>query len=555
MSIDQTSSAGSPPETEELQRELDAAEAQFAGIVEISADAIISIDEQQRICLFNQGAVRTFGYTAQEIMGQPLDILLPERFRKVHRRHVKHFGEAPEQARRMGERTAIAGLRKDGTEFPCEASISRYTVRDRTVFNVVLRDITDRARAAERQRLLATAGELMATGLDLAETISRAARLTIPTLGSACVIDVFAIEDGPPPACMHVSAERETALAAICQARALDVEASPAIAEAIHAAEPIVRRARDLSPNDRLRSIIEAAVGETEAGEAAVLALVARGRGLGVMVLCRAIRPFSEDDLRSIEDLARLMALAIDNARLYEESQRAIRARDQTIAVVSHDLRNPVNAIRMIAGNMLSGAAGKGDPTSVEYIQVIQQAARQADRLIQDLLDVARIEEGRLRLALVDTPLLPLLHDALEVMLPIARERGVVLRGDLQPSEEDVVTVDPGRVHQVVSNLVGNAIKFTPRGGEIVLHAALVDERVRVAVRDTGVGIPATSLPHLFDRFWRGREDRRGSGLGLTISKGIVEAHGGRIWIESAPGEGTVVTFELPARDVVSGLN
>lgn len=546
MSSDQPSSAASPPDEESLQRELDAAEARFAGIVEISADAIISIDEDQRICLFNQGAEQTFGYSALEAVGQPLDILLPERFRNVHRKHVKHFGTAPERARRMGERTAIAGLRKDGTEFPCEASISRYEAGEHTVFNVVLRDITDRTRAAERQRLLATAGELMATGLDLAETLSRAARLAIPTLGSACVIDVFAIEDGPPPACTHVSAEREQAFAEICRERPLDVEASPTVAEAIHAAVPIVRRARDLAPDDRVRTVIEAAVGDTEKGEAAVLALVARGRGLGVLVLCRAIRPFSDEDLDTIGDLSRLMALAIDNARLYEDSQRAIRARDQTIAVVSHDLRNPVNAIRMIAGNVLEGVSAQADATTVEYVQVIQQAARQADRLIQDLLDAARIEEGRLRIVPVETALLPLLRDALEVMLPLARERGVTLRGDLEPAEDYVVMVDAGRVHQVVSNLVGNAIKFTPRGGEIVLHATVGPESVRVSVRDTGIGIPASSLPHLFDRFWRGREGRLGSGLGLTIAKGIVEAHGGRIWVESTPGQGTTVIFELP---------
>jgi PAS domain S-box-containing protein len=550
VSTDQTSSAESPPETEALQRELDAADARFAGIVEISADAIISIDEDQRICLFNQGAEQTFGYAASEILGRPLDVLLPERFRNAHRRHVKHFGKGPERARRMGERTAIAGLRKDGTEFPCEASISRYRVGERLVFNVVLRDITDRARAAERQRLLAAAGELMATGLDLSETLARAARLAIPTLGSACVIDVFAIDDAPPASCTHVSSERERTFTEVCQSHPLDIDASPTVGEAIHAGVPIVRRAGDLPPDDRLRAVIEAAVGKTDRGEAAVLALVARGRGLGVMVVFRAIRPFSDDDRDTMGDLARLMALAIDNARLYEESQRAIRARDQTIAVVSHDLRNPVNAIRMIAGNVLSGDSGKSDPAVLEYVTVIQQAARQADRLIQDLLDVARIEEGRLRVTPVDTALLPLLRGALEVMLPFAQERGVTLRGDLLPGDDDIVAVDPDRVHQVVSNLVGNAIKFTPRGGEIVLRAAIGDEGVRISVRDSGVGIPPQSLPHLFDRFWHGREDRRGSGLGLTIAKGIVEAHGGRIWIESTPGQGTTVTFELPADQV-----
>jgi PAS domain S-box-containing protein len=542
---DPTSFAEDPSQNDSLERSLAAAEARFAGIVEISSDAIISIDEDQRICLFNQGAEQMFGYTATEIMGRPLDLLLPERFRGAHRRHVQHFGAGHERARRMGERTAIAGLRKDGTEFPAEASISRYRVGERLVFTVVLRDVTERARAAERQRLLANAGELMATGLNLSETVERAARLAIPTLGSACAIDVFAIDAAPKAACAHVSAERAAEFAAVCQSHPLDVEASATLGEAFAARVPIVRRMADLPPDDALRRVVAAAVGGDSNGVAAMFALVARGRGLGVMVLCRSSRAFDNDDLDTISDLARLVGLAIDNARLYEESQRAIKARDQTVAVVSHDLRNPVNAIRMIAGNVLTDPTVQADPALVEYVQVIQQAARQADRLIQDLLDVARIEEGRLPVTPVTTPLLPILHDAVEVMQPHAQERGVMLRVSAPP-DDIVVVVDAVRLHQVVSNLVGNAIKFTPRGGDVLLESRIRASEVEIAVHDTGVGIPAEAVPHAFNRFWRGREGSRGSGLGLAIAKGIVEAHGGRIGLASVEGKGTTVTFVLP---------
>ncbi len=142
------------PSVEGLEQELRAAIARFEGIVGISADAIISINEEQKITLFNEGAEQIFGYTAAEMLGRPLEILLPERFREHHHGHVREFGAGQDRARRMGHRRAISGLRKNGEEFPAEASISKYADRDSVVYNVVLRDITEQRRAADQMQAL-----------------------------------------------------------------------------------------------------------------------------------------------------------------------------------------------------------------------------------------------------------------------------------------------------------------------------------------------------------------------------------------------------------------
>ena len=163
----------------------------LAGIVTISADAIICVDDSQRIIFFNEGAESIFGYAADEIMGQPLERLLPDRYRATHASHVRTFGDSNVRARRMGERGQILGLRKNGEEVPAEAAISHLGERGKRVYSVVLRDVTERRRAHETQRFLAEAGETLASSLGHEETLRNVARLAVPRLADACVVHVF----------------------------------------------------------------------------------------------------------------------------------------------------------------------------------------------------------------------------------------------------------------------------------------------------------------------------------------------------------------------------
>jgi signal transduction histidine kinase len=240
------------------------------------------------------------------------------------------------------------------------------------------------------------------------------------------------------------------------------------------------------------------------------------------------------------------------NERLLVEMEKAVKQRDEMLALVSHDLRNPANAVKMLAGAILRATESNGSylaPEVADHAAVMLQAASQMDALIQDLLDATRLEAGRLRVSPQWTPPGDLVSAAVETLTPLALAKSIALSVNTAPDLPDVYA-DPGRLTQVLSNLIGNSLKFTPEGGAVTVDARLEGKFVLIAVRDTGVGIPPSDLPFVFNRFWQAkRMNRSGAGLGLAIARGIVLGHGGRIWIESSPGVETVVRFTLPTKE------
>ena len=230
-------------------------------------------------------------------------------------------------------------------------------------------------------------------------------------------------------------------------------------------------------------------------------------------------------------------------SRMYKEAEETIDAREQVLKIVSHDLRNPLHTISMCASLLLDVPMQASDQSG--HLQRIKRAGERMNRLVQDLLDVAKLEAGRVGIDARELQVAPLVREAHEMLAPLAAEKAIRLDcavADGLPA----VTADSGRVLQVLSNLVGNAVKFTPKEGRIVIRADSAPGGVRFSVSDTGPGIPQEQLGKLFGRFWQGNPaDRRGIGLGLSIAKGIVDAHGGRIWVESRVGEGTTFFFSL----------
>jgi signal transduction histidine kinase len=217
------------------------------------------------------------------------------------------------------------------------------------------------------------------------------------------------------------------------------------------------------------------------------------------------------------------------------------------LAMASHDLRNPLSTIGLHAA--LIRRLAQGDARIGEPAERIQQTVARMSALIDQLLDLGRIEAGRITLAPREVDARAIVSELTSSLTPIADDRRIHLAAEL-PGEELPVLADRDRIAQVLSNLVGNALKFTPEGGSITVRVARDGAAARFSVADTGPGIPAEHLAHLFDRYWRGPgSSRAGAGLGLFIVRGLVEAHGGRVWVESAPGAGSTFSFTLPAAE------
>jgi signal transduction histidine kinase len=245
--------------------------------------------------------------------------------------------------------------------------------------------------------------------------------------------------------------------------------------------------------------------------------------------------------LSSFEELIRT------NEELQKSKQRAeaaTRARDEVLATVSHDLKNPVGTIYTSATLLLDMPLPP--EAQQRQIEIIRRTAQRMDRLIMDLLDVSSMEAGRFSVDPRPENLRSLVSEARELFSPMAAARQVDLREETPP-DDLMVHADRGRILQVLSNLIGNAIKFTPEGGSITVSARSDEGSVRFTVADTGSGIPREHLSRIFDRFWHAGEGG-GSGLGLAIAQGIVEAHNGRIWVES-DASGTAFHFTLPSAD------
>lgn len=535
-------------ERQRTEHALCLSEAKFSGIVGISTDAIICIDAQQRITTFNEGAERTFGYESSEVLGAPLALLLPERFRGSHRAHVDAFAHGQRSARRMGSRPAdIIGRRKDGEEFPADAAISKLEVAGTLVLTVSLRDMTEQRRSEREQRQRAELAELLVTaGPDYAALLGGVANLVVRDWEDWCAIDIVQNGDLKRAVLVHGDPTKAAVAQKLSQLPGAWRNAKP-LSDAIAGLHTVV--VNEIGP-ERLASM--AVSGERlellrAFGISAlmVVPLVARGLALGSITIgsSRTTRRYDQRDIAHAEQLAHVVALALDNARLHDETVRAMHARDELLGIVAHDLRSPLNAIAL-QSHLLQRPA-RSERRSPKVPEQIRAIVVRMSQLIDDLLDVTRLEGGQ-TLTIKQTAVsgAGLVAEAAEQVKASVARAETLVNVEVEQGMLDV-WADRGRILQVLDNLLGNALKFAV--SRVSLRAAARGSEIVFSVADDGAGIPAADIPRLFDRFWQAsRSDRRGAGLGLSIVKGLVDAHRGRLWVESTLGRGTTFYFTLP---------
>ncbi len=551
----------------------EALRAQLAAVVESSDDAIVSKTLQGVINSWNAGAQRIFGYTAEEVVGKPVTILIPP-------------DRIPEEAEilanvKSGRRVdhyETVRIRKDGT--PLDVSLTVSPVKDAagTIIGAskIARDITSRKRMEEALRdetrvleLLNKTGSTIASQLDLqmlVQTITDAATELSGAQFGAFFYSARGSEEGGDTLRAVSGASRE-AFSSFPMPQATQVFHATLVGEGVVRSDDITRDKR----YGKMAPHLGMPEGHPPVASYLAVPVVSRSREvIGGLFLGHSARGvFTERTQRIITGVAAQAAVAIDNARLYEDvkqaavererlldAERAARAeaervslmKDEFLATLSHELRTPLHAI-LGWSHLLRPRAGQ-DPELTEGLGVIERNARVQTQLIEDLLDMSRIISGKIRLDVQQVDLRDVVHAAIDSVRHAAEAREIRLHAVLDPLAGPV-RGDPGRLQQCFWNILSNAIKFTPKGGKVQVSLERVNSHVEVRVTDNGHGIEPQLLPHLFDRFHQGDSSTTrhfgGLGLGLSIVKHLVELHGGGVRAQSdGKGQGATFCIELP---------
>ena len=544
---------------------LHASEARNAAILSTALDCIVAIDASSRVVEWNPAAEKTFGYAREEAIGRELpELIIPPALREAHRTGLAHYlatGEGPV----IGQRIEVPALRKDGREIPIELAIQRIEGSEPAAFSAYLRDIGHRKAAEAAQEtharlanLAADVGLALTRSEALRETLQRCAEALTRDLG-ASVARVWTLDDSGGVLELQASAGMDT-----------DVDGSQSrLPVADH---PIGRIARDAKPKVVQLDPDDPSFGEPEWIERGKMVgfagypLLIDGRPMGVVGVYSPEPPLAQDALKALATVADAIALGVHRkrgeeqlAKAKEVAEDASRTKSLFLANMSHELRTPLNAILGYSEMLQEEAEDQGVPDFVPDLQKINSAGRHLLSLINDILDISKIEAGKMELYVEEFDVAILLAEVESTVRPLVEKNENVLvverRGDLSVMRNDVT-----KVRQCLFNLVSNAAKFTQDG-----RIALVASRERMEgvdspepqdwivfrVSDTGIGMSAEQILRLFQAFTQADASttRRfgGTGLGLAITRRFCQMMGGDVTVSSVPGEGSAFTIKIRA--------
>jgi protein-histidine pros-kinase len=467
-------------------------------VLEAAPDAIVGVDPGGRILLMNAQAERLFGYGRDELIGQSLETLVPTPVRRLHGHHRATFLADP-TTRPMGASLELAGLRKDGSEFPVEISLSAVRTDEGPLVVAAVRDVSDRKNAEAKFRWM--------------------------------------IEVAPDAI--------------------LGVDASGSIELVNTRCEELFGYSRDDLMSQPVEILIPSGLRPVDAGQVGagleLAALHKNGTEIPVEVSLSALETtggrLTMAAVRDITDRRRFEELLREQN---VELERASQAKDNFLASMSHELRTPLNAIIGFTGTVLMKLPGPLNAEQEHQLRLVQTSGRHLLSIINDLLDLAKIESGRVEIALEPVDCRHIAEDVVQSLQPLARDKGLVLRVD-GPDAPVLAIADRRALGQILINLVNNAIKFTD-AGEVRVRlvpppAGRVGELLRVEVRDTGPGIPEADLARIFRAFERSAATAKatdeGTGLGLHISHKLAELLNATITVSSVVGEGSVFAVSL----------
>ena len=579
-------------------------------IVELALDCIITSDHRGVITEFNPAAEATFGYKKSEVIGrQMVDLIIPPSLRERHLQGMKRYIETGE-ARVIGRRIEITGMRSDGSEFPVELAIVKVPLEGPPFFTAYLRDLSERKKLESEQNFLLRASAQLASSLDYETTISSIAQLAVPSIADWCAVDVLERDNSVKRvAVAHQDPEKVAFVQALRDRYPDDPDSPYGVTHVIRTGEPTMLK--DI-PDSLLVQVAHdemhlRILRELGLKSYIIVPLLVRGKAFGALSLVYAEsgRRFEDRDVNLATELARRIGSAIENARLLQQSEEsrheleqqaaemeiqatemehtqdqleltnnelmqlnqrledktrettealkeaeeANKAKADFLATMSHELRTPLNAISGYAELLSMGIRGPVNEAQKADLDRINRSQSHLLAIINDILKFAKLESGQLELTIEEFPVDAALRAAEELVRPQVEAKKIRYR--YKPGDERVtVRSDRDRFQQIVLNLLANAAKFTPEGGAITVSWEQLGDQVLSRVADTGLGIEEDQLERIFDPFVQvdASTTRRseGVGLGLAISRDLARQMGGDVTVTSVPGHGSIFTLTLP---------
>ncbi len=513
------------------------------GLLESAYDLILISNDKGIIQFVNKKFCESTGYSIEECIGQPVEMLVPDKFLIPFLELKNQYLLLP-VSKAIGSEGHLCIKTKDHFFIPIEVSLSPFCLGGEFQIAAILRDISERTEFETRQRLLAEVGKILNTSLEAHTLIHNLGEFCLGNLADWCVII-------PKSGNISLIKKDKNSEAQFIEYLRSDLPLCERVFDVIDGRKNIV--INDITKEKlqliqftqkQLDSIIDMGIKSV-----VISPLLGRDELLGAVIHVRIHKNYLAQEVLFLEDIVSRASLALDNANLYQLAQESVKERDELMRIVSHDLKNPLTSVKL-NGEMLKREVLKLEAsglTLLKRITAIETSANLAIGLIKDLLDTAKIETGGLKLDLKIVKANEIMQEVGSVFTSLAEESGVSLSLKVEGNENLSFVGDPDRIQQVISNLLGNALKYTPAGGAVAFTIKERPDGLLFIVKDNGPGIDKEKQIKLFQKYWKASEGKgHNLGLGLAIAKGIVEAHQGKIWLESSLGVGTAFYFSLP---------